>query len=98
MTHKVVFGRRAQADLARLFDYLEPRAGEKTARAFVDKIYVYCLGFEVFPERGMRRDDIRNGMRLVGFRRNASIAFTVDDTRVIIVRIFIRGEEINGDL
>ncbi len=98
MTHKVVFGRHAQADLARLFDYLEVRAGGKTARAFVDKIYAYCLSFENFPERGVRRDDIRYGLRPVGYRRRASIAFTIIGSEVIVVRIFMRGEDVTEEL
>jgi toxin ParE1/3/4 len=98
MTRKVVFTERAQSDLAGLFDYLLPLAGDKTASAFVDKIYNHCLGFDIFPERGMRRDDIRQGVRLVGYRRHASIAFTVVQNEVIILRIFMPGEDISEDI
>jgi toxin ParE1/3/4 len=51
----------------------------------------------MFPERGVRRDDIITGLRIVGYKRHASIAFTVTDDTVYILRIFMRGMNF-GDL
>ena len=87
----VVFTGRAQSDLARHLDYLVPLAGEKTARSFIDKIIDYCTALQIFPLRGAARDDILPGLRIVGYKRRASIAFTVSDDRIIILRIFMRG-------
>ena len=87
----VIFTRRAEADLARQFEYLLPRAGEETSRQFIVRIIDHCDTFETYPIRGMSRDDIRQGLRIVGYRRPASIAFTVTDDTVIIMRIFMRG-------
>jgi plasmid stabilization system protein ParE len=95
--YQIVFAARAQNDLTDLFDYLLPRAGEAAARRFVEGIYEYCLGFDKFPERGMRHDDIRPGLRVVGYQRHASIAFTVAGDKVIILRIFMRGQDFLSD-
>ena len=89
--HPVVITRRAERDLARHLDHLVPLAGERTARLFIDRIIDYCGTFETFPLRGSSRDDIKPGLRIVGYRRQASIAFSVTDDTVYILRIFMRG-------
>ncbi|WP_133117219.1 type II toxin-antitoxin system RelE/ParE family toxin [Mesorhizobium sanjuanii] len=58
---------------------------------FVSRIIEYCLGFETFPERGMRHDDIAPGLRTVGWRRRATIAFEVTGTTVVVLRILYAG-------
>ena len=50
-----------------------------------------------FPEQGSRRDDIRPGLRLVGFERRTEIAFHVTPSAVIIDRIFHGGRVIEVD-
>ena len=88
MTYRVVFSEAAEKDVTELLDYLVPAAGERVARAYVDRLIDYCAGFETFPERGLRRDDLRPGLRIVGYRGRASIAFLVLDDVVTIVPIF----------
>ena len=39
----------------------------------------------------MKRDYIKAGLRIVGYRRQASIAFSVTNDTVVIMRIFMRG-------
>jgi plasmid stabilization system protein ParE len=58
---------------------------------FVDRIVDYCLGFAEFPERGTRHDDIAPGLRTVGWRRRATIAFEVTGNTVVILRILYAG-------
>jgi toxin ParE1/3/4 len=91
MTRKIVIGSRAQADFENLFTYLVPRAGEKAAETFVESIHAHCRSFDTFPERGIKRDDIKTGLRIVGYRRQASIAFSVTSDTVYILRVFMRG-------
>ena len=52
------------------------------------------MSFETFPLRGARRDDLHPGLRIVGYRRKASIAFQVKDGLVTIVRVFHGGQDI----
>jgi len=77
-----------------LLTYLVDRAGEQVAHDYVDRLIDYCEGFETFPQRGARQDDLRQGLRIVGYRRKASIAFHVHDGLVTIVRVFHGGQSI----
>lgn len=63
MTHKVVFAPEARGDLLKLYDYIAERSGPERAFAYAERIRAYCLSFVTFPERGMRRDDLRSGLR-----------------------------------
>jgi plasmid stabilization system protein ParE len=40
----------------------------------------------------MKRDDIRLGLRITGFRRRVAIAFTVSETDISILGIFYGGQ------
>lgn len=44
------------------------------------------------------RDDIRPGIRIVGFKRRVSIAFTIEDQRVIFLGIFYGGQNFEAIL
>jgi plasmid stabilization system protein ParE len=54
-------------------------------------VLAYCLGFVTFPERGTRRDDLRPGLRVVGFARRVTIAFHVRAELIVIDRLFYGG-------
>ena len=66
------------------------------ASAYVERLADYCFSFELFAERGRRRDDIRPGVRIVGFERRISIAFTVMPEQVIILRLLYGGRQIES--
>jgi toxin ParE1/3/4 len=51
-----------------------------------------CESLKTFPMRGSRRDDIRPGLRVFGFRRRVSIAFEVTGDVVTILGIFYGGQ------
>ncbi len=83
----------AEADLFGLYRYIAAEAGHDVAGAYIDRIEAACLALETFPERGMRRDDIRPGLRTMGFERRATIVFQVRKAHVVIVRIFYGGQD-----
>ena len=93
MTYTVVITARAEADLIAVFDYIAARAGADIAARFTDRIEAYVLGFADTPERGTKRDDLRPGLRTVGFRRRATILFEVDRERrrVVIHGVYYAG-------
>ncbi|MFN3720570.1 MAG: type II toxin-antitoxin system RelE/ParE family toxin [Rhizobium rhizophilum] len=97
MNHLVVFSPKAIADIAEVLDFLLPLAGERAARRFVDDLVDHCHGFATFPERGLSRADLAPGLRIVGYRRRASIAFLVQNETITIMRIFYAGREIRLD-
>lgn len=89
----VQFSPEAVADFKAIYDYLVPRAGSAVAQRHVAEIYQYCMGFETFPERGIRRPE-RQGLRTVGYRRFATIAFRVSEGKVTILRVFYHGQKV----
>ena len=48
----------------------------------------------MFPKRGARRDDLRPGLRILGFERRAVIALQVTADRVMILRILYGGRDL----
>ena len=94
MTRRVFFHPRAQRELSELHDYIFEQGNPRQAAGFVAEIRDYCLGFSTFPERGMVRDDIEPGVRIVGFRRRVSIVFTVQESEVWILGIYYGGRNI----
>ena len=89
---KVEFSEDARTDLVALYDWLSNAAGAKTALSYVERLETYCKGFDLASERGHARDDIRQGLRIVGFERRVTIAFMVEDNRVVILRLFYGGQ------
>lgn len=94
MTHKVVFAPEAQADLLMLYDIIADDGGEERALAYVERIEVTCLSLARFPERGTQRDDIRPGLRVIGFERRVAIAFHIAIATVTIDRILYGGQDL----
>jgi toxin ParE1/3/4 len=91
---RVVFSRTAQADLDELYTWLESRAGKQIAAAYTGRIKNSCLALASFPERGTKRDDIRPGVRTVGFERRATIAFAISGETVSILGIAYGGRKL----
>ncbi len=88
----VEFSDDARTDLVALYDWLSNAAGAKTALSYIERLESYCKGFDLGSERGHARDDIRQGLRIAGFERRVTIAFMVEDNRVVILRLFYGGQ------
>ncbi|WP_316016083.1 type II toxin-antitoxin system RelE/ParE family toxin [Roseobacter sp. HKCCA0434] len=87
----VEFAPEAVDDLVQLYDWIATAASPETAIGYIDRIEAHCRRMGLASERGHRRDDIRPGLRIVGFERRVTIAFTVSETRVTILRLFYGG-------
>jgi toxin ParE1/3/4 len=98
MTYAVIFSAAAEADLFAIYDYIAERAGAAIALRFIESIEACCLGFANMPERGTRRDDLRPGLRTVGFRRRVTILFEINSVaqRVVIHGIYYAGRNWQG--
>ena len=51
----------------------------------------FCSSLAVFPNRGADRDDLRPGLRILGFERRAVIAFHIATDTVTILPILYGG-------
>lgn len=58
---------------------------------YLERVEAFCLRLSVGSGRGRLRTDIRAGLRITGFERRLTIAFTVSDERVTILRVFAAG-------
>ena len=93
----VFFSREARRDLAAIGDWITERAGVDVALGYIERLEAYCNGFEFAAERGRRRDDLRPGLRIVGFERRIAIAFEVSNGEVTILRLYYGGRNWTED-
>jgi toxin ParE1/3/4 len=87
----VEFAPEAFEDLMQIYEWIANAASPEIAIRYIDRIEAYCRGMAIASERGHKRDDVRPGLRIVGFERRVSIAYTVSKTRVTILRLFHGG-------
>jgi len=92
--HRVVYAPEAEDQLLALFFHIAAAASPEIAARYTDAIVSQCESLSTFPMRGARRDDIRPGMRVFGFRRRVSIAFEVTGEVVTILGVFYGGQNL----
>ena len=88
---KVEISEEARRDLFAIYDWIAQAGAPDTAIAYVERIETFCKSLDIASERGTARDDVREGLRVIGFERSASIAFMVEEDRVVILRVFSGG-------
>jgi len=62
MSYSVVFTPEAEEHLAALCRYIANDASPAVAEKYTSAIVEFCEGLANFPQRSMRRDDIRPGL------------------------------------
>lgn len=82
----------ARDDLIRLYEWIAQEAGPSIALSYIERLETYIQSFDIASERGHLRDDIRSGLRITGFEHRVTIAFTVEEERVIILRMYYAGQ------
>jgi toxin ParE1/3/4 len=98
MSAQIVFSSEAQNDLFDLYDYIAAHSSPERALTYIERIEEVCLGLETLPERGTRKDEVRPGLRIIGFERRVTIAFHVQSDRVTILRILYGGRDLSRAL
>ncbi len=93
MSPSVVFTPEAEDQLAELYRYIAAAGSAEVAARYTEAIVAYCEELAAFPHRGTARDDIRSGLRTIGFRRRVVIAFAVLDQTVAIIGVFYGGRD-----
>ncbi|MUZ76034.1 type II toxin-antitoxin system RelE/ParE family toxin [Agrobacterium vitis] len=99
MTHYTIrLSLEAQTDLVEIHESITTRSGSAvTADRYIERIDGFLSSFDIFPERGTVRNEIRPGLRIVGFERSVSVAFVVEDDDVVILRILAGSRELTMD-
>ncbi|WP_020181112.1 type II toxin-antitoxin system RelE/ParE family toxin [Methylopila sp. M107] len=88
---KVVYAAEAGDDLDWIYATVATASDPVTANDYDRRIRSSCERLETASERGHRRDDIRPGLRIVGFEKRVTIAFAVEADTVLILRVFYGG-------
>ena len=94
----VLFAPEARADMLALYEWISAKASPDVAMNYINRIERYCASFDLASERGHARDDIRPGLRIIGFERRISIAFMVTNQAVTILRLFYGGQNWEDDV
>ncbi len=89
----VIFAPEARNDLLELYGDIADTAGAAVAMSYLQRLERYCHGLSHASMRGRSRDDIRPGLRIVGFEQRVTIAFSVDHDVVTILRLFYGGRD-----
>lgn len=95
MSYTVQFAPEALDQLEAIEDYIAQTGSSVVAARYVDAIVSYCETLTMFPQRGIRRDDLMPGLRVTNHRRGAVIAFIVDTAAktVSILGVFHGGQD-----
>ena len=99
MAHRVRFDPVARAELDDIYTYILSRSGSSDiAERYVRRILDRCLRLAHVPERGSRHDEVRPGLRSMGFENRVTIAFVVGAADVTILRVLYGGRDTRGIL
>ena len=90
---QVDYAPEADQDFDWIYDVVALGGGPTVAFDYVQRLRAFCQRLDYAAERGNRRDDIRAGLRIVGFERRVTVAFSVDESRVTILRLFYGGKD-----
>ena len=93
MRRKVTFRASAERDLDAIFRFIALDS-PRHAIDFTRRIRDHCVSLGEFPERGIRRYDLADGMRTISLERRVLIAYRVLPDRVQIVQICYGGRDI----
>ena len=87
----LIYTEEAGADLDWIYDTIASASSPATASRYEQRIRAFCEGLEFASERGTQRDEVRPGLRAIGFQKRVTVAFIVEAERVVILRIFYGG-------
>lgn len=92
--YRVILSDEVETQLQDLYAYIAGEADPLVAKRFVDAIIEQCGKLEHFPKRGASRDNLRQGLRTLVFRRQTIIAYMIDEDAVHVIGIAYRGREV----
>ena len=75
-----------------MFDWIAAQSSIDIADGYAKRLELFCSGLDLASERGTKRNDIRLGLRIIGFERRVTIAFEVEMDMVTILRLFYGGQ------
>ena len=98
MTRRVVYSPSAERHLKDVNDWIAAATSPETAARYILSVMDQCDRLVDFPMIGVAHDDIRPGLRTMGYRRRAVTAFTVTETSIEINGVHYGGCDIDAIL
>ncbi|CDZ67832.1 Hypothetical protein NGAL_HAMBI2605_61130 [Neorhizobium galegae bv. orientalis] len=98
MAYRIIYHPKAEAELDKLYADIALEAGARIAGDYVEGMITFIEALDTFPERGTVRESAIPGLRIIGYRRSISIAFSVRGDDVFILGVFARGRDINDEI
>jgi toxin ParE1/3/4 len=77
MNYRVLVQEEAEEDIADIYDYFRKQTARASVERLIERVYSACASLEVFPARGVARDDLAPGLRLLFSVRRVTIAHKV---------------------
>lgn len=93
MKYSVVFTPEAEEQLVTIYRYIANAASPRIAERYTNAIINYCEELATFPDRSVKRDEIRPGLLVTNYKKRTVIAYAVNDNRVSIIGIFYGGQD-----
>lgn len=92
---RVEYSDTASEQIEALYLHLAHEANPDIAHRYVGGLVDFCDSFELFPDRGNKRDDIRPGLRVTNYRKRTVVAFAVDhEAQVVqILEVYHGGQD-----
>jgi toxin ParE1/3/4 len=97
MSHEVVLRPQAERDLEGIYTLIAADNPIAAIR-FVRRLRELCMSLSDFPYRGVPRDDLSFGIRLLPFQRRAVVAYRVAGDLVEITNVFYGGRDFEAIL
>ncbi len=89
--HRIEFTPEARADLTAIYSFIAADAGPTRAFDYLARMRRRWEILEAFPQAGKAREDLAPKLRILGFERRATIAYTVEADSIRIQRILYAG-------
>lgn len=83
-------------DLEDIYDYIFAKSGyEQRAWRYIEKIRQQCVALEVAPQRGLIRNDLMKGLRILALDHRSVAAFLIKEKagEVHILNVFYGGQD-----
>ena len=97
MTWRIVYDPQALDDLDRIHSWVARHAGARIADSYEQRIISFVSRLRNFPNRGQHRDELGEGVRVIGFEERVDIAYRLKNDEVQIVRVLYAGRQFDGD-
>jgi toxin ParE1/3/4 len=96
LNYRVTFNPQAIRQLRDIERFLSGIMAPDDAEAFTETLIRFCENsLKTFPNRNRKRDDVAKGLRLLGYRKRATILYRVNDDKhvVTISAIYYGGQD-----